>query len=1082
MFPVFNPAAPDAAEPMKGRRISIPTAVLGPTNTGKTHYAIDRMLAYSSGMIGLPLRLLAREVFERVVERKSAKDVALVTGEEKIIPPAARYWICTVEAMPVEREVECLAIDEIQLAADMERGRIFTSRLLQARGLYETLFLGSETMRPILRRLFPDLRTVSRERFSSLAYSGPKKVTRLPRRSAVVGFSADTVYSIAELVRRQRGGAAVIMGALSPRTRNAQAALYQSGEVDYLVATDAIGMGLNMDVDHVAFAGRRKFDGRHWRDLRHDELAQIAGRAGRHIRDGTFGVTADCPPLDDETVEAIENHDFLPVTALQWRSEALDFSSIEALSRTLGAQPARPELQRARLGDDEDAFNRLVADPDMRKLAEGRGGLELLWSVCETPDFRKLSPDAHARLVGEIFEQIAGGGKVAGDWMKARVDRLDRADGDIDAISTRLAHVRTFTYLSQRAAWVQDAAYWQERTRAIEDSLSDALHEKLTQRFVDRRTSLLLKKLKDDGSLLAGVSEDGEVIVEGQFVGRLLGFEFIVDPRVTGADAKRLRSAGERALGPVLAARAAALANAAPEELSLRDDGSIWWRSGPVASLKKGPSLLRPTVAVRGLDAISPHLRGRVQDRLQAFFSARIESQLGELIALQAAINATEGESGLAPVARGVAFRIVENLGAISRAQFGEELKQIDQAERAKLRNLGVRFGEYTLFMPTLLKPAPAKLLTMLWALSTDKQPSAFMPPKAGLVSLLADKDLPPAYYYASGYRPSGLRAVRIDMLERLASQIRAARKDEYRGGFEATSQMMSVVGCSGEEFEGILVSLGYKKQTQTVKRPVAPAAAAEPVPTPATDASTKALSEAQAEAITADDMPAVTPAADAGAAPPEDAAPSREPEQAAVSADPEASDKPSADAEPAAAVVAETEIEIVIWRHAPRRPPEQRQQRAPRERRADGERRNDNRGEDRPRREGGENQYRREGGENQYRREGSENRPRREGGEGHARREGDNRREAQANGPRADNRPPRHKGPPPRDHSRQDQRRQEPQRPRPQAYTPAPKFLKTADPNSPFAVLAALKDDLTRQQGGAPPAPDAADSSKPQG
>jgi ATP-dependent RNA helicase SUPV3L1/SUV3 len=1023
--------------------------VLGPTNTGKTHYAIDRMLAYPSGMIGLPLRLLAREVFERVVERKSAKDVALVTGEEKIVPPSPRYWICTVEAMPVEREVDCLAVDEIQLAADMERGRIFTSRLLHARGLHETLFLGSETMRPILRRLFPDLKTLSRERFSTLAYTGPKKVTRLPRRAAVVGFSAETVYSIAELMRRQRGGAAVIMGALSPRTRNAQAALYQSGEVDYLVATDAIGMGLNMDVDHVAFAGRRKFDGKRWRDLRPDELAQIAGRAGRHIRDGTFGVTGDCPLLDDETVEAIENHEFLPVTALQWRSEALDFSSIDALTATLAVQPTRPELQRARLADDEDAFNRLIADPELRGLAEGAGRLELLWRVCETPDFRKVSPDAHARLIGEIFESVAGGRKIGADWMAARVDRLARVDGDIDAISARLAHVRTWTYLSQRSTWVEDAAYWQERTRAIEDSLSDALHEKLTQRFVDRRTSLLLKKLKDDGSLLAGVNEDGEVIVEGQFVGRLLGFEFIVDPRVTGADAKRLRSAGERALAPVLAARAAALANAAPEELSLRDDGSIWWRSGPVASLKKGPALLRPNVAVRGLDAISTHLRGRVQDRLQAFFNARIESQLGELIALQTAVNATEGEAALAAPARGVAFRLVENLGAISRTQFGDELKQIDQAERAKLRTLGVRFGEYTLFMPNLLKPAPAKLLTMLWALWSDKPPAGFLPPKAGLVSLLADKDLPHAYYYASGYRPSGLRAVRIDMLERLASLIRAARRDEYRGGFEAASQMMSVVGCSGEEFESILISLGYKKQTQKVTR--AKAAPSTPA-SPPVDAV-----PAHADAVAA--LPAETEILGSEIAPPEGEIPAGMSVDAPMSETP-VSEPAAADVANATAVSTEPvqteEVEITIWRHAPRKPPEQR---APRPRRAEGEQR----GDDQRRRRDDRPQRNQAGRENEARDQQTRDRGRLDD----ARPE---RRRADGNGPRAEHRPQRSKGPP---------HRHEQQRPRPQPYQPAPKFLKTADPNSPFAVLAALKDDLARQQ--SVPAAAEADGDKPQ-
>ncbi|MEX0644860.1 MAG: helicase-related protein, partial [Parvularculaceae bacterium] len=425
---------------------ALPIAVLGPTNTGKTHYAIERMLAYRSGMIGLPLRLLAREVYDRVVERRGAREAALVTGEEKIIPPSPRYWICTVEAMPLEREVEFLAVDEIQIAADLERGRTFTSRLLQARGRAETLFLGSETMRPILRSLFPGIRFHTRVRFSTLAYAGAKKLSRLPRRSAIVGFSSETVYAIAELIRRHRGGTAVILGALSPRTRNAQAALYQAGDVDFLVATDAIGMGLNMDIDHVAFASTRKFDGHSHRALRHDELSQIAGRAGRHMRDGTFGVTADCPPFSEEMVGAVEAHEFDPARAVQWRSEALDFSSVHSLILSLGKPAPRPEFQRALPDDDELAFARLVAHDDVRDIAKGGAALALLWDVCQIPDFRKTSPDQHARLLGEVYMQIAKDGRISSEWLAPRVNPLERSDGDIDAISARIAHVRTWTY------------------------------------------------------------------------------------------------------------------------------------------------------------------------------------------------------------------------------------------------------------------------------------------------------------------------------------------------------------------------------------------------------------------------------------------------------------------------------------------------------------------------------------------------------------------------------------------------------------------------------------------------------------
>lgn len=873
-------------------------ALLGPTNTGKTHHAIDRMLAHRTGMIGLPLRLLAREVYDRLIERRPAGEVALVTGEEKIVPPSPAYWVSTVEAMPLDRATEFLAIDEVQLAADAERGRIFTSRLLHARGTKETMFLGSDTMRPILRRLFSNITFQTKERFSSLTYSGSKKVTRLPRRTAIVGFSADMVYAIAELVRRQRGGAAVVLGALSPRTRNAQAGLYQSGEVDYLVATDAIGMGLNMDIDHVAFAAARKFDGRGFRDLKSAELAQVAGRAGRHVRDGAFGVTADCAPFDEHIISAIENHQFDPVEALHWRTDALDFSSISALRRSLDKPSPRAEFVRARPDDDEEALAGLSRDADLCERTKGRAATELLWQVCQVPDFRKIAPDQHLKLLSELHDQIADGGRIGDAYLAARVNKLADTAGEFDTISTRIAHVRTWTYLANRGTWVENAAYWQGRTREIEDSLSDALHEKLTQRFVDRRTSVLLKKLRDEAPILAGVTDDGEVIVEGQFVGRLLGFEFAVDPRAVGADAKRMRGAAERALAPILAARAAALANAAENELLLKDNGVIWWRASPVAELRKGPTILRPDVAIHGLDAISPNLRGRVSDRLTAFVAARIEVLLAELIALKRAVDATDTVA-ISGQARGIAYRLIENFGAMSRSQFGEELKQLGQDERSKLRNLGVRFGEYTLHMPSLLKPAAARMMALLWALSADKNPHELHLPKPGLVSFQANADIPHAYYYALGYRPSGERAVRIDMLERLAQHVRTARNGpDAKDGFVATSQMMSLVGCSGEEFESILRSLGYRKQT--VKRTIAIAA-----PAMSPDLETTPTAP---EIVVAVDVPAEITAEPVAA------------EAIAVDAAPTMGGEPTAPA---------TEIEITVWRLAPRRPtPDRRPQR----------------------------------------------------------------------------------------------------------------------------------------------------------
>lgn len=987
-----------------------PIAVLGPTNTGKTHYAIERMLGHDSGMIGLPLRLLAREVYDRIVAVRGLKEAALYTGEEKIVPPHPRYWVCTVEAMPVERQVSFLAVDEIQLAADPERGRVFTSRLLHARGASETLFLGSATMRPILRGLFPDIRFLTRDRLSVLKNAGPKKVSRLPRRSAVVGFSAESVYAIAELIRRQRGGAAVVLGALSPRTRNAQAALYQSGEVDYLVATDAIGMGLNMDIDHVAFSSRRKFDGRGFRDLRHDELAQIAGRAGRYMRDGTFGVTADCPPFDEETVDAIEEHVFEPVKTLQWRSEDLSFSSIPHLLQSLQASPPRAQLQLARTDDDELALTALSAEEEIARLALRGDGLRLLWEVCQVPDFRKTSLDQHARLIGDIFLQLARDARIPSNWIAPRIADLENTEGDIDLLSKRIAHVRTWTYLSHRAAWLEDGAYWQEKARSIEDSLSDALHEKLTQRFVDRRTSVLLKKLKDDAPVLAGVTEDGDVIVEGQFVGRLMGFEFIVDPRAKGLDAKRIRGAADKALAPVLAARAAALATAASEDLQLQDSGIIVWRGSPVASLVKGPAPLRPNIIVRGLDALSPHLRGRIRDRLKDFFAAKVEALLGEMIALGHAATAGDGDNTLSGPARGIAFRLVENFGAMSRTQFGDELKQLGQDERAKLRNLGIRFGEYTLFMPRLLKPQPAKLLTLLWALWSDREPGALTPPKAGLVSFIADETIPHAYYYACGYRPSGARAVRIDMLERLAGQIRSERREgEYQGGFEASQQMMSLVGCSGEEFESILTSLGYRKQTIKVKKALDRVQAPAPSPE-ATGAAPATPTEATAES-------SLPPDADAGEPAPKPDAPL---EAAPASGGPL---ETMVTAPETATVPAEVDsVDVVVWKMAPRRPPN----RHPRERRES------------------------KGGAPQER--GRERRPERRNDERRGPQGARDQGEGDQRGPRRD----RDRGPrPERSHNERGQRRQE------SPLMTMPQHRKVADPSSPFAVLAGLKDAL---------------------
>lgn len=636
------------------------TAVLGPTNTGKTHFAIERMLAHQSGMIGLPLRLLAREVYERVVAAKGANNVALITGEEKIVPKTPTHWVATVESMPIDIGAEFIAIDEIQLAADFERGHVFTDRLLNARGRSETIFLGSDTMRPLIQKLVPGVQFIGRPRFSDLAYTGARKLTRLPRRSAIVAFSSDAVYSIAELVRRQRGGAAVVMGALSPRTRNAQVALYQNGDVDFLVATDAIGMGLNMDIDHVAFAATEKFDGSVRRPLRANELAQIAGRAGRHMNDGTFGVTGDAEPLEGELVEAIENHRFDPVRVIQWRNANLDFGSIEALDRSLDMLPPTRGLTRARAADDQLVLRSLGADEAIKAKAQGPVAVKQLWQVCQIPDFRKSATEEHARLIGGIFEHLMSNeGVLPDDWMNGHVSRLDNVEGDIDAIAQRIAHIRTWTYVANRADWLKDAAEWQERTRAVEDRLSDALHEKLTQRFVDRRTSVLMRRLREDEEFAATIEDEGEVLVEGEYVGRLQGFSFVADPRAIGIHGRALRAAALKGLAGEIASRAHALTNAPEAAITLSEHGRLWWNGGIVAQLRKGHDPLHPRVELLADDLLSTQARERATERLEEWLAHHIAKTLSPLVTVKAEL-AKEMPKEAAPVAEAKAEAAVE--------------------------------------------------------------------------------------------------------------------------------------------------------------------------------------------------------------------------------------------------------------------------------------------------------------------------------------------------------------------------------------------------------------------------------------
>lgn len=868
--------SPQSASRSRSRGAGV-TAVLGPTNTGKTHLAIERMLAHSSGVIGLPLRLLAREVYNKVVDRAGADNVALITGEEKIKPPNPRFWVCTVEAMPRDLDVAFMAVDEIQLGADLDRGHVFTDRMLNARAREETLVLGAATMRPMVEKLLPGAHIISRPRLSMLTYAGEKKLTRLPRRSAIVAFSAEEVYAIAELIRRQRGGAAVVLGALSPRTRNAQVALYQSGDVDYLVATDAIGMGLNLDVDHVAFASDRKFDGYQFRRLNPAELAQIAGRAGRATRDGTFGTTGRCDPFGPELVQALESHSFEPIRMLQWRNSEFDFSSLGGLQASLAMVPQVPGLTRAPVGEDILVLEHAARDEAVRGMARDRATIERLWDACQVPDYRKIAPATHAELVVTLYGFLMREGNIPTDWFARQVDQADRTEGDIDTLSNRIAHVRTWTFVANRPDWLADPEHWQGVTRAVEDKLSDALHERLAERFVDRRTSVLMRRLRENTMLETEIGKSGEVIVEGHAIGRLDGFMFAPEASAGGSETKALNAAAQKALAGEIEARATRLSQASNDQIVLAHDGTIRWTGDAVGRLIAGDDTLRPRVRILADEHLTGPSRELVQTRLDLWTKTHIERQLAPLFSLAAAEDVTG-------MARGVGYQLVEALGVLERQRVSEEVKGLDQPSRASLRKYGVRFGAYHIYLPVLLKPAPRALATQLWALKNEAPDAKGVAEllhlaASGRTSIPVDKDTPKPLYRAAGYRVCGDRAVRVDILERLADLIRpalswregaaGAKPDGAVDGrsFTVTGAMTSLTGAAGEDFASILRALGYRMERRPKPpEPEAPAAATA-VDAPAENASATEMPTGSAPATEASIESAAAETAPEGAA-----------------------------------------------------------------------------------------------------------------------------------------------------------------------------------------------------------------------
>lgn len=771
-------------------------AVLGPTNTGKTHFAMERMLAHASGMIGFPLRLLARENYDRIVRLKGASQVALITGEEKIIPPHPRWLVCTVESMPLDRRVAFLAVDEIQLCADPERGHIFTDRLLHARGDAETLFLGAETIKPLIRKLVPGVEFMSRPRFSQLTHVGAKKLGRLPPRSVLVAFSAAEVYSMAEFVRRSRGGAAVVLGALSPRTRNAQVGMYQAGEVDYIVATDAIGMGLNMDVDHVAFAALRKFDGRAPRPLEPTEIAQIAGRAGRHMNDGTFGTTLDAGTIAPEVAEQVETHRFDPLKTLFWRNSDLRFASVPALLASLDRPPDKPGLLRARDADDQMALAALAQDEEIVRLANHPERVKLLWEVCRVPDFRKVMDESHTRLLGRLFRHLAAPkGRLPTDWLAENIKRIDRTDGELDAIVQRIANIRTWTYVSHRGDWVADSAHWQEVTRGVEDRLSDALHQRLTNRFVDKRTAVLVRRMRDDSVLDSEIGPDGEVRVEGEFVGCLKGFRFEVDKAETNAAARTMLAAALRALAPEVERRLAAALADPVEAFDLGPDG-LSWRGEVLARLGPGADILHPQVEAPLGDLLPPKGRERLRKTLGEVSQSWLAARLPSLFRL--------GEAKLTGAARGLAHQLAEGLGSMPADE--ALVRTLTKDDSLALARLDVRVGRHGLYIPALLKPKAQGLRALLWSIHAAIPAPSIPGPRPAVMT--AD-GAPPAFYEAVGYGVMGKTAVRRDVLERFAALARAAA---HSGAFQPSHEMHSALGLGIEATESVLGALGYVK------------------------------------------------------------------------------------------------------------------------------------------------------------------------------------------------------------------------------------------------------------------------------
>ena len=782
------------------------TAILGPTNTGKTHLAVETMMEYSSGIIGFPLRLLAREIFDKCVNKVGAEKVALITGEEKIIPKSPKYYVCTVESMPQDVLVDFVAVDEIQMCTDHERGHIFTDRLLNARGEKLTMFLGSHTMKHLIASLIDNVEFVTRERYSKLTYSGYKKISRLSTKTAVIAFSVDEIYAMAELIRRQKGGAAVIMGSLSPKTRNSQVELYQSKDVNFLIATDAIGMGINMDIDTVSFSNLKKFDGKKTRRLNLSEISQIAGRAGRHINDGSFGMTGQCESLSADEIEKIEAHELNKINVIYWRNSNLNFQNLESLNVSLEKKPEHEFLKRISDCEDEKVLKLLTKGNSKIEISNTKDVIETLWECCQIPDFSKKAYGSHVDVVKKVFSFLSSKkNKVSNDYMKTQLKHLDIYDGNIDTLANRISNVRTWSYVANKKNWTENSDYWIERTKYIEDKLSDKLHEELTKSFVDKRVSVLSRSLKQDIVLGTEIKNENEVIIDNQYMGRLKGLKLDLDLKSGSlkTDIKSLKKAARQAIAPELMRRVKEIIKS--ESFDIKDDFKIYWKNYPIGYLTKGKNYLNPKLELIVDDALDLDSKEKLKNDLENKLKKLIKTELSDLVRL------SEAEFNNNYV-RALCYQLFENNGVLKREVINKMVKNISKEDRSQLRRSGVKIGRYHIFLPKMLKPNAVNLRVKLWKLYfvNDRKNNI---PKFGLNFLKDETKINKSFLLICGFENFGKFYIRVDILERFFLQVMESSKD---GVFKINSDMINLIGCNKENFLKLLELMQYKPQKTT--------------------------------------------------------------------------------------------------------------------------------------------------------------------------------------------------------------------------------------------------------------------------